>query len=80
MKTFVEFVDAERTSRLPGLPKLAKLPKLPKLPKMQRMMGSVVDDSANSGPTQKMPPAQAIPQLQQIIMQLSILVRRLSGQ
>jgi hypothetical protein len=78
MKTFVEFVDAENPSRLAGLPKLAKLPRLPKLPKMVRMNGGV--QGVDSGPTQKMAGAQAVPQLQQIIMQLSMLIRRLSGQ
>jgi hypothetical protein len=79
MKTFLEFVDGERTSRFPGLPKLAKLPRLPKLPRMQKMNGGL-DNTVNSGPTQKIAGAQAVPQLQQMIVQLSMLIRRLSGQ
>jgi hypothetical protein len=75
MKTFVEFIDTERNSSIPSLPKLAKLPKLPKLPKLR----GGVDQGVNNGqPTQKIAGAQAVPQLRQIIMQLSMLIRRLS--
>jgi hypothetical protein len=77
MKTFVEFIDTERSSTLPALPNLPKLPGLPKLPKLPKMNGGV-DNRVNSGPPQKMAPAQAIPQLQQMIVQLSMLIRRLS--
>jgi hypothetical protein len=79
MKTFLEFVDAENPSRFPALPKLAKLPRLPKLPKLPKMNGGV-DGVDNGQPTQKIAGAQAVPQLQQIIMQISMLIRRLSGQ
>jgi hypothetical protein len=76
--TFLEFIDDNRTSRFPAMQKLAKLPKLAKLLKMQKMNGCV-DNRVNSGPiTQNMAGAQAVPQLRQIIMQLSMLIRRLS--
>jgi hypothetical protein len=78
MKTFLEFLDDPRNSSVSPLPRLAKLPKSAKLPKMPRMNGGG-DNRVNSGPTtQRMAPLQAVPQLQQMIVQLSMLIRRLS--
>jgi hypothetical protein len=80
MMTFLEFVDRDRASSLPGLPKLAKLPGLPKLPKLPKLYAGASNDDVNSGgpPKPKMAPAQAIPQLRQMISQLSMLIQRLS--
>jgi hypothetical protein len=78
MKTFLEFLDDNRNASVSSLPKLPKWTKLAKLPKMQKMNGGV-NNRVNSGPTtQRMAPAPAVAQLQQMIVQLSMLIRRLS--
>jgi len=76
----LRFRDFERKSTQ-DLPKLAKLTRLPKLPKLPKMMGhdNGENRNRNSGPTtQKVGSAQAVSHLRRIIVQLSVLVRRLS--
>jgi hypothetical protein len=83
MMTFLEFIGGERLSSVSPLPKLAKLPGLPDLPKLPKLYAGATNNNANSDPPRpKMAPAmapmQAVPQLQQVIAQLSMLIRRLS--